>query len=254
MDNEETKKIISEQLAILPEDVKKAILSVDYAKQLQEVTKRNNLLIDQAGALETETTLTLLGLEVLNDYVENISRELSLPREKALIVAHDVDELIFKNIRESLQMINNASLAEEIEIEEREKGTNAEESINREDVMSGIEDPKNISGESISMSSLKSNSLNPEYPTEEMTKGIEIRKEMSLEIPQEAKLPMKSSTTPLIGKIPEPLHKNISPVNNIIEEKLNNVISVPTEKVVVVESSKLPQKSTGHDPYREEIK
>ena len=136
--DEETKKIISDQMAILPEDVKKAITSVDYTTQLQEVVKRNHLLIDQAGALETETTLTLLGLEALKDYVENISRELSLPREKALIVAHDVDELIFKNIRESLQKINDESLAEEEEIQEREQS----EILNRESVMSGIENPK----------------------------------------------------------------------------------------------------------------
>lgn len=249
--DEETKKIISDQMAILPEDVKKAISSVDYRVQLQEVVKRNHLLIDQAGALETETTLTLLGLETLKDYVENISRELALPRDKAILVAHDVDELIFKNVRESLQRINDETLEEEQEILEREQGNNTE-LLDRESVMSGIEDPKNIPEESISMSSLKSNSLNPEYPVEVMTKGIEIRKEMSLEIPTEAKLAVKNSIIPT-EKIPEPLHQNISPVSNIVEEKLANIISTPTEKIVIEENSKLPPKNTGHDPYREAL-
>lgn len=253
MDNEETKKIIADQMAILPEDVKKAITSVDYTAQLQEIVKRNHLLIDQAGALETETTLTLLGLENLKDYVENISRELTLPREKAIIVAHDVDELIFKNVRESLQKINDAALAEEEEIESRAQENTQDELLKREYVMSGIENPKNIPEESISMSSLKSNSLNPEYPAEALTKGIEIRKEMSLEIPPEAKLPIKTVSIIPTEKIPEPLHQNISPANNIIEEKLNNVISIPTEKVVVEENSKLPQKDVSHDPYREAL-
>lgn len=247
--DEETKKIIKDQMEILPDDVKKAILSVDYSTQLQEVVKRNHLLIDQAGSLETETTLTLLGIEPLSEYVENISRELSLPREKALIVAHDVDELIFKNIRESLQNMNNEALAEEEEMEERKENTNTEV-LNRENVMSGIENPKGIPEESISMSSLKSNSLNPEYPTESMTKGIEIRKEMSLEIPPEAKLPVKSNS---VDKKVEPLHQNTSPTKDIVEEKLTNIVSVPTEKVVVEENSKLPNKNAGHDPYRESI-
>ena len=119
--DEETKKIISDQMEAIPEDVRKAILSVDYPLQLQEIVKRNHLLIDQAGALETETTLTLLGLETLNDYVENISRELEIPREKSLIIAHDVDELIFKSVRESLQKINDRTLAEEEEIQGREQ-------------------------------------------------------------------------------------------------------------------------------------
>lgn len=242
--DEETKKIIADQMEILPEDVKKAILSVDYSAQLQEVVKRNHLLIDQAGSLETETTLTLLGLEPIADYVENISRELALPREKALIVAHDVDELIFKNIRESLQTMNNEALAEEQEIMERENNSIPTGTLDRNNVMSGIENPKNIPEESISISSLKSNSLNPEYPVENMTKGIEIRKDMSLEIPPEAKLPIKTQ---------EPLHINIPPTKNIIEEKLTNIVSIPTEKVVVEENSKLPNKSAGYDPYREPI-
>ncbi|MFA6430617.1 MAG: hypothetical protein WC229_03180 [Candidatus Paceibacterota bacterium] len=241
--NEDTKKIIAEQMEVLPEDVKKAILSVDYRVQLQEIVKRNHLLIDQAGALETETTLTLLGLEPLENYVENISRELALSKDKAIIVAHDVDELIFKNIRISLQQLNDKNLEENEEIEER---TTVE--LSKENVMSGIENPTNIPEESISISSLKSNSLNPEYPAEPMTKGIEIRREMSLEIPPEAKLPIKSLTDKT--KEPEPLHQNTSPANNIVEEKLGTVISTPTEKVVIEENSKLPSK---HDPYRESV-
>jgi hypothetical protein len=250
--DEETKKIIADQMEILPEDVKKAILSVDYSAKLQEVVKRNHLLIDQAGALETETTLTLLGLEPLSDYIENISRELTLPREKAVIVAHDVDELIFKNIRESLQVMNNEALAEEEEIAEREKNSIPTVTLDRDNVMSGIEDPKNIPEESISISSLKSNSLNPKYPTETMTKGIEIRRDLSLEIPPEAKLPIKSNLVST-EKTLEPLHQNISPTKNIVEEKLTGIVSVPTEKVIVEENSKLPGKNTGHDPYREPI-
>jgi hypothetical protein len=251
--DEETKKIISDQLKVLPEEIKAAISSVDFKVQLQEVVKRNRLLIDQAGALETETTLTLLGLEPLVDYVENLSRELSLPRDKALLVAHDVDELIFKNIRESLQKINDTTLAEEEEIEERAQGDAQSGPLKREDVMSGIENPKNIPDESISISSLKSNSLNPEYPIENMTKGIEIRREMSLEIPPEAKLPIKTSSLISTEKVLEPLHQNVSPVKDIIVEKLTNTVSVPTEKVVVEENSKLPQKNAVHDPYREAL-
>jgi len=98
---------------------------------------------------------------------------------------------------------------------------------------------------------LKSNSLNPEYPVEAMTKGIEIRKDMSLEIPPEAKLPIKNIIS--AEKIPAPLHKNVSPTDNIVEEKLTNIVSAPTEKVVVEENSKLPNKNAGHDPYRESI-
>ena len=70
--DEETQKIVMEQMKNLPSDVREAILSVDYKIKLQEITKRQRLMIDQAGKLEMETTLVVIGLEPLADFVENI--------------------------------------------------------------------------------------------------------------------------------------------------------------------------------------
>jgi len=246
--DQETSKIIQDQLAILPEDVKQAIFSVDYKKQLQEIVKRNGLLINQAGALELETTLTLIGLELQEDYIENIARELELPREKAVIVAHDVDELIFKNVRNYLKKISDDVTAADVLL-----ASQGGAELNKDGLVYGIENPKEIKSqeESVSISSLKSNSLNPEYPVEKVTNGIEVRRELSLEIPPEAKLPIKSFVSSQEEKNKEPFHQNISPVQNIVEEKLTNNISIPKEKIVVEETSKLPTKE--HDPYREPI-
>lgn len=246
--------LLTEKLARLPEDIKKSISSVDLPVKLAEIVKRNGLMIDQAGALETETSLVMIGIAPLKNYVDNLARELQIPREKAVIIAHDVDELIFKNIRASLKKMNYEMFTEE-GVSEKMAG---ESEPNREEILNGIENPSTISGKenSVSVSSLKSNSLNPEYPLERFSDGVEVKKvsSMELEIPREAMLPAKSPSALLAEKPAEPYHQNISPVNNIVEQKLANIVSVPKEKIAVTETSKLPQKpAEKHDPYREPL-
>ena len=102
----ETQKTIDEQIARIPTDVREAIISVDYKTKLVEITKRQRLLIDQAGKLEMETTLVMIGLEPLADFIANIQREMGLNTIRAKEVAMDVSENIFKPIRESLYKMN----------------------------------------------------------------------------------------------------------------------------------------------------
>jgi hypothetical protein len=247
----ETQNLITKQLDILPQEIKEAIFSVDYPKQLQEVVKRNIILIDQAGKLETETTLVMLGLEPLNDYIINLSRELEISAEKATAIAQDVDELIFKNIRESLRKINDESSEEIPEEKELVNGQS------REDILGGIENPSSIGAreESVSVSSLKSNSLTPEYPPEKFSNKIDVKKETSLEIPKESMLPIKPQNQEVYlveEKTIEPYHENLSPIEDIVGEKLTKNVFVPKENIIIEENTKLPQKPA-HDPYREPI-
>ena len=65
-------QIIKEQLTKLPDDVKKAISSVDLRDKIKKIAEKNRLHIDQAGDLETETVLVMLGLEPTDDYKRNI--------------------------------------------------------------------------------------------------------------------------------------------------------------------------------------
>jgi len=131
MDNE-TQKIIEDQMKNLPKDVLEAIISVDYKTKLQEVTKRQRLLIDQAGKLEMETTLVMIGLEPLADYVGNIQREMAVSEARAREIAIDVSDNIFKPIRTSLETINK-SLNETPEV--------IEPDLNRDQILNEIENP-----------------------------------------------------------------------------------------------------------------
>jgi hypothetical protein len=237
--NEDLKK----QFDRLPAEIQRAILDTNLSEKLQQITKNNKLMIDQAGSLQIETILVLLGLQPLNNYINNVKENVGLSDEQAKSVAKSVDELIFVNIRESLKKINEESLGgdiieEKIDINNLEKGS----------LVSGIENPSSIkeTEQSISVSSLESN--NEKIPsTETFTKGIEVRKEISSEIPKGAILPPK----PLIKLENAMFHDNLSPIEkNIVETKKETDLIIPKETIIIEEKTKLPEKPK-IDPYRE---
>ena len=250
----------------LPTELKQAIYSVDYPQKLQKIVKNNKLLIDQAGKLEAETTLVLAGIEPLDKYIGNLIRNVGLTSMQASLVAHDVDELIFKNIRESLKKINDDIKDEDKIAGETAQGLAtswqatqnvaplASETANptKENILAGIENPENIkvNEPSISLSSLESKKTTPEFHPEMVAEGIEIKTNNLPEIAPEI-LPTISSLT---KKQEEPFHQNISPVPNIVESKLANIVIAPKENIVIEEKTKLPQKPRlSADPYKEPI-
>ncbi len=238
--DEKTQNIISEQLKTIPQELRDAILAVDYLLKLQTITKNNKLMVDQAGELETETTLVMLGLEPLEDYVDNLVKNVGLPKNQALIVAHDVNESIFKGVREALKKINEEAIAAENKAVAPNEPT-------KEEILSRIEMPENIKTkeESISVSSLRSNAGLAEAPADLVSRGVEVRKEILPEIEPASILPKTNSEI-----------TNTSPLQNIVQSKMEREVIVPKKIVVVEEKAKLPEKETLKtmgDPYREPI-
>ena len=96
---DDTQKIITDQLEKLTANVRSAILAADYHSKLQAITKDNKLMIDQAGKLEMETTLVMLGLEHLMT-IWTISKKMpGFTKNQAIAISHDVNEMIFKSIQ-----------------------------------------------------------------------------------------------------------------------------------------------------------
>jgi len=229
-------KIISDQLAKLPTTIKDAITAIDYPQKLEMITRNNKLLIDQAGKLETETTLVMLGLEPLTDYTGNLEKNVGLSKNEAIAVAHDVNELIFKNIREALKKIN----------EEADSAT-AENPATK-----GVWQPTDVS---VQQEAAPVAPKPVEQVEQKITpqKNAEIKNDLLPEIAPEAPLPATQS--PFTPK-QEPYHENISPVQNIVASKMTETVVMPKEKIVIEEKTKLPEKklpSDSSDPYREPI-
>jgi len=105
--NEQEKNDLIKQFNSLPIEVQKAISSVDFSSKIQNIAKNQKLMLDQAGKLEMETMLVLLGLEPLDKFVDNIVAHVGLSSANASLVAHDVNELIFINIREAIKQVHS---------------------------------------------------------------------------------------------------------------------------------------------------
>ncbi|MFA6340881.1 MAG: hypothetical protein WCX27_01400 [Candidatus Paceibacterota bacterium] len=224
--NEETKKIIAEQMEAIPKELKDAIFSPDYPIRLQEIVKNNKLMIDQAGNLETETTLVMLGLEPLEDYIDNLINNVGLSRNLAFVVAHDVNETIFKNIRESLKKIS----------EQRKEADTQEKAVSQPEVV------------------LSAPQVAETIQTIKPTENIETKPNLLPEVEDAT----AASSVEFLKKLSEKndmLHQNVAPVENIVGSKTNETIVLPKENIVIEEKSKLPpapQKQSG-DLYREPI-
>lgn len=243
--DESTKQNLKTQFASLPTEVQKAISDVNLSVKLQEIVKNNKLLLDQADGLETETVLVLIGLEPLENYTNNLIKKAGMTNIQAAAVAHDVNELIFKSVREALKTISD-------EIMQTKAEATHQTIPSQNEIVSTIENPESskMNENSISLSSLKSNSLNPETH-ESIDRGVEIKINNLPEIAPEAMLPMVSS---LSSKPTEPYHENVSPVKNIVESKLSDEIVLPKQNIIIEEKTKLPEKpKMQSDAYREPI-
>ncbi len=91
----------------LPEELKEAITSVDFAKSLQEIGKTSGLHLDQLDQLFEEVGFVLLGMTHPNEFGKKISSLFNLPEVARNSLVKEVDEKIFKPIRVSLMSIHN---------------------------------------------------------------------------------------------------------------------------------------------------
>jgi len=104
MDND--KEQLLEQFKKLPQDLQDAITSNDINVALQEISKRSHLHIDQAGELADEVGLVLLGVVHPNDFLEDVFFRLKIDKKMAAEIVADVNEHIFKKVRESLMKVH----------------------------------------------------------------------------------------------------------------------------------------------------
>lgn len=106
---------IQERLAQLPESVRRAIKNINYTAQVQSLMQKHNLRLDQAGIVDREIMLVLLGLEHPDKLFSNLMREGGLSKDVAVAIAEDLNEKIFKAIRHELvETYDKGKMLEEI--------------------------------------------------------------------------------------------------------------------------------------------
>ena len=108
-----TDQQIDQRYDDLPEDLKDAIFSVDTTSLVNMIGKKHGLAIDKIGDLANETGMVMLGVTHPNEFVANLAERLEADKEKARAIAQEINEQIFKKVRESLRKIHNLREEEE---------------------------------------------------------------------------------------------------------------------------------------------
>ena len=70
---------------------------------IQTIGAKHSLHIDQIGELEAETAAAMMGVSKTEDLEENITNTLGLDPQKATAITKDINEMIFKRIRENMK-------------------------------------------------------------------------------------------------------------------------------------------------------
>lgn len=97
-----TEKLIEEKLQELPEVIRDVVVNSDWRNVLKKIIDKNNLLIDQGLAIETETLLMMIGLDDPENYTKNIKKEAGLEKDQAIKIAEEVNEKILKEMKKKI--------------------------------------------------------------------------------------------------------------------------------------------------------
>lgn len=202
----------------LPQDLVDAMFEVDTSNLIRDIGEKHKLNVDKMGELADETGLVMIGITHPNKFISNLTQRLEVDKQKAREIAEDINNNVFKKIRESLKKIHN------IRDEEKTKAMGFHED-------SPWELPK---GESSG-------------------KKIESRAEILEEIEKEETLPPPKNKPNEPEKIPEKMTE--PPVPDILkgsttpaEEQKEE--EKPPPPPPVKEKQKY---QTGADPYREPV-
>lgn len=198
-----SEQILKARFAQLPEDVRKAITATPWKDKLAQISRKHNLHIDQEGHLGEEAVIVMFGLDHPDNLVYNIAQNVEVSKEKAEVIAEDLNNEIFLKVRESLKKIfeereegdskssflggslsaDEAGLLDEKKEGDRsllassflgKKGGEERETLNREDVLRDIEDKEHHNLPTTSMPELH---LETKRPSEIIEKSVNLPSE-----------------------------------------------------------------------------
>lgn len=214
----ETDKLIKQQFESLPQALQRALTLTPWKETVKAIAGENRLDADKSQALETEAMLVMYGFEPQTDFSKNVISELSIDSGKAGNISKSINDRVFSVV---LAKAEELAKTEEPTMQSAEEVKAIAQEIAPKVV---VEAPK------VDASRPSINLILPE-PEEKLLEAPEPRASPMTLAPQE---PVKGSDT-----IPA------KTTNNIVEEKLSQVVATPAEK-----TTSYPD---GKDPYREPI-
>jgi hypothetical protein len=103
MNNEETTKLIQEQLKTLPDNLRHAIESTDWKLILSDFLTQYTLSPEILAGIERETMLVIYGFENPLNLIENLTQQVPLEEEQAINIAELINERILNIIANKLE-------------------------------------------------------------------------------------------------------------------------------------------------------
>ncbi len=118
----DTEKIDFERIFdTLPFETQSAIIDADIPLKIQETGLKFGLHVDQMGALFDATQEVALGIASYDSFASVIESKLAVSRDVARQITSEVNESVFKVIREKMiEMSNFDNEGESVEVEEKE--------------------------------------------------------------------------------------------------------------------------------------
>lgn len=94
---------VAEVMQTLPPVLRTYIAEEKYAPVTQSLMSKYHLRIDQAGVLEQETMLMLMGIETPNEFTQALVEEAKLDQQTVNSIVQDVNTQIFIPLREQMR-------------------------------------------------------------------------------------------------------------------------------------------------------
>ncbi|MEK7558626.1 MAG: hypothetical protein AAB507_02250, partial [Patescibacteria group bacterium] len=254
---EYTNEQLEQAIAGLPEEFQEAIASSHVSNKVQEIGKRYRLSVVQAGKLTDSAMLAALGLIDSANFSEILSKDLVIELPQAQKIVEDINREVFDEIRKSIRE-KTVETEEEEEVEYQQSTTDnlqpttndktkngllEEETLRREDVLHGIENPEPVIGKGTGVSFL-GNSLEEkkeEKDVWEITKPVGNKGTGTSLLGNS--LGEKKKETPPVQKMasPTPARQNFveqnlggqaptAPMGNIAEQKLAQPFKIESKE------------------------
>ncbi len=218
----------------LPKETLQAINNVKWENVILTMKESKNLNFTQVEDLLLETELVLCGLIKTEDYPKEITNRLRIPKAKTDEIINELNEKVFKKIRQELIRIKELN----------EKFANTE--IKKEDTITNT------------ATEIQNKEIEKHEEDVLTNTGINIIKEENTEIPKpilEKEENLEEKRGEILENITNPEDiKNTPKIVNILEKRLNSTFSLPQkntehkeEKVDFLVKKSIPK----IDPYRE---
>ena len=94
-----TNEQIQKHIATLPDNIRKAVLTFDWAKETMNIARTHNIQIDDIDAFRQETLMVILGLSPAEDFQKNIMVAMNIDRPTAQILVDEANEHIFGELQ-----------------------------------------------------------------------------------------------------------------------------------------------------------